>query len=93
MPRKRNPKRELAIIMDEESIRDAMALWVKKYHGIEIDAKKIEVSTDGILSATFAKPPQEPNKEKSDDRTRVRSDYSEQQVDLLPESDGRTDNL
>ena len=59
MPRRKDPKRELAITLDEESIRDAMALWVKTYHGIEIEAKKIEVSTEGALSATFTKPPEE----------------------------------
>lgn len=59
MPRRRTVKRGLAITLDEESIRDAMALWVKTYHGIDIEAKRFEVSTEGVLSATFTKPPEE----------------------------------
>lgn len=48
MPRK---TRDITIKIDEESIKDAMALWVKTYHGVEIDAKKIEINTEGEVSA------------------------------------------
>jgi hypothetical protein len=72
MPRRTKPKRELGIIIDEESMRDAMTLWVKKFHGIEIDPRKIIINTEDGLSATFIKKPQsepkpEPKHESKDD--------------------------
>jgi hypothetical protein len=59
MPRRKEPKRELSIKIDEESIRDAMALWVEKYHGIEIDIKSIVFNTEKEIQATATKTPAE----------------------------------
>lgn len=60
MPRRTEPKRDIKIGLDEESIRDAMALWIRTYHGIEIDAKKIEINAaEGGISASFIKKPEE----------------------------------
>jgi|6_EtaG_2_1085325.scaffolds.fasta_scaffold50813_2 hypothetical protein len=51
MPRRTEPRREIGITLDEESIKDAMALWVKTYHGVNIDARNFELITEGGLSA------------------------------------------
>jgi len=64
MPRRTDPKRELSITIDDESIRDALVLWTKKYHGFDVDLKQIKLTLDdqGKVSATVARKPSEDEK-------------------------------
>lgn len=84
MPRRTEPKREIGITLDEESIKDAMALWVRTYHGVEVDAKKIEINTEGGLSA---KAVASPKKETTDASG---TDHSGSGVGVPPGQEGRT---
>jgi hypothetical protein len=47
MPRKTNKHRDIEIIVSEDAIEEALALWITKHHGIEIDRKSIVVTTSG----------------------------------------------
>ena len=74
MPRVKQPKRIVEILLDEESVRDALALWVSTYHGIEVRANKIEIVVeDGRMSAKFEK---EPKWAKTKSKTKTSSSES-----------------
>lgn len=64
MPRRTDPKRELAITINDESIRDALVLWISKYHGFTVDMKQIKLALDdqGKVSATVARKPDQDEK-------------------------------
>lgn len=59
MPRKKDPPREMLIKLDAESIKDALSLWVRTHHGIEIDAKSFvfEIIEQQLTSAVATKRP------------------------------------
>jgi hypothetical protein len=62
MPRRKDPTRELSITINDEGIRDALVLWVAKYHGFSVDIKQIKMTIDekGKISATVAQRPSPP---------------------------------
>ena len=59
MPRRKDPPREINIKLDEESIRDALSLWIHTHHGIIIDAKSFtfEIADQKLTSAVAKKRP------------------------------------
>lgn len=68
MPRRKEPTREVSIHINDENVRDALKLWVHKYHGVELDIKKIKLElTEGKVSATAAHKPAEPEPETEDE--------------------------
>lgn len=61
MPRPTEPKRVLEITVGEEDLKDAVALWLQRYHQIDIKAKSIEFDLhDGKLVGVKAT--KKPNK-------------------------------
>ena len=61
MPRRRQPTREVSININDQNVRDALVLWVSKYHGIDLDIKHIDLTIDdkGKITATAARKPSE----------------------------------
>ncbi len=58
MPRRKEPTREVSIQINDENVRDALVLWVRKYHGVDLDIKQIELQlTEGKISATATQKP------------------------------------
>lgn len=46
MPSRPDKHREINIEVTEEAVEEALAMWITKYHGIEVDRKSIEVIRD-----------------------------------------------
>ena len=46
MPRRKDPVRNIGITLDENAVRDALSLWVRTYHGIDIESKCFEFKID-----------------------------------------------
>lgn len=57
MPRRTDEHRDIEINVSEDAVDEALAMWITKYHGIEVDRKSIEVirSEDGKISAKITK--------------------------------------
>jgi len=77
MPRRKEPTREVSINISDENVRDALVLWVHKYHGIDLDIKQIELRfEEGKVTATAARKPHldNPDKGVSDELCRIQSE-------------------
>ena len=46
MPRRVEPKRDIIVNISEESVREALQMWIKTYHGIQIETSTIEYDYD-----------------------------------------------
>jgi hypothetical protein len=57
MPRRTDEYREISIEVTEGAVEEALAMWITKYHGIEVDRKSIEVvkGEDGSIHARITK--------------------------------------
>lgn len=67
MPRQTDKHRNIEIAISAEAVEEALSLWITKYHGIEVDRKHIEITTDeGKISVKITKRAQpesnEPNR-------------------------------
>jgi hypothetical protein len=60
MPRQRDKHRNIEITIGEDGVEEALAMWVTKYHGIDVDRKQIAVEKgqDGKLIAKITKKPE-----------------------------------
>jgi hypothetical protein len=66
MPRRKDEHREIRIEVSEEAVEEALAMWITKYHGIEVDRKEVEVVTeDGKVQAKITKRARKDDKPKS----------------------------
>lgn len=72
MPRRTDEHREIRIEVSEEAVEEALAMWITKYHGIEVDRKSIEVaSEDGKISAKITKRANKDDKSEPESKTPV----------------------
>lgn len=75
MPRRVEPKRDLVVNINEESVREALQMWVRAYHGIQIETSTIEYDYDSetkqvkqvrALKRQARKAPEVPNAPKTE---------------------------
>lgn len=75
MPKPRHTYRNIDIALTPEAVQEAMALWITKYHGIEVNHKQVRVSSDseGRVSVSITKQAKKPQ---TDDKTVARTDQA-----------------
>lgn len=47
MPRQTDKHRNIEIAISEGAVEEALAMWITKFHGIDVDKKHIEILKDG----------------------------------------------